>query len=255
MQIEADAPETNYPAAGADRVLFVLAALAQQGKPMTVRELGAATGLPKSTLYRQLVLLKKWGFVLESDGRYAPGPISLQLALGFDMASHLAREAQPEMQWLVQQSGESVGLVVAVKDQAVCLEMIESRQSLRCSFEKGRGVPLRAGASAKSLLAFMHEDARRRIVLGLPDMDATQAEQLLDELAGIERAGYAVSQGEVDAGVWGVSVPVFRRREKTAAVGSITLMAPATRTQGREPLLIEMTRSAAGRVSAGLQAF
>lgn len=248
--------DATAPTAGADRVLFVLAALARHGEPIAVRELCERTGLPRSTLYRQLALLKRWGFVLEADGCYAPGPISLQLALGFDLTSHLVREAHDDMQWLAQQSGESVGLVVAVQDQAVCLEMVESRQSLRCSFEKGRGVPLRAGASAKSLLAFMDEAACRRVVRALPDMADEDAARLLAELAAIREAGYAVSEGEVDDGVWGISAPVFRRRDgrhRRESAGSITLMAPASRRHGRETQLIEMALAAAQRISTRLQ--
>eukprot|EP01034_Spumella_vulgaris_P046358 gene46358-57806_t len=66
--------------AAADRVLHVLAVLAQHGQPMSAAELMEATGLARSTLYRQLARLKQWGFVLESSGHYAPGPLSLQLA-------------------------------------------------------------------------------------------------------------------------------------------------------------------------------
>ena len=148
----------------ADRVLQVLAVLAQQGKALSAAELMAHTGLARSTLYRQLARLKRWGFVLESDGYYAPGPLGLQLALGFDLASHLVRQARPAMVELAQQSQESVGLVVAVNDRAICLDMVESQQSLRCSFEKGRSVPLRAGASAKCLLAHLPEAARAGVL-------------------------------------------------------------------------------------------
>jgi DNA-binding IclR family transcriptional regulator len=253
MSTEASSPESTV--GGADRALFVLATLARHGERITARELGAKTGLSKSTLYRQLMLLKRWGFVLESDGAYAPGPVSLQLALGFDLASHLVREAQPEMELLAQQSGESVGLVVAVRDQAVCLEMVESRQSLRCSFEKGRGVPLRGGASAKSLLAFMRQDERERIIRGAPGTAAADADHLLDALAAIRQVGYAVSEGEVDAGVWGVSAPLFRHPARGESAGSITLMAPASRRQGREPELTAMTLAAARRISERLQAY
>ena len=196
-------------------------------------------------------MLKRWGFVLESSGTYAPGPISLQLALGFDHASHLVQEARIGMAKLVAESGESVGLVVAVKDQAVCLEMVESQQSLRCSFEKGRGVPLVAGASAKSLLAFMPPTAARAILADLLAIDAASQAQLQTELADIRAAGYALSEGEVDPGVWGVSAPVFRMPGH--ALGSITLMAPATRVRGKEQRLIDMTVAAAASISARLQ--
>ncbi|MWT41790.1 IclR family transcriptional regulator, partial [Escherichia coli] len=58
-------------------------------------------------------------------------------------------------------------------------------------------------------------------------------------------------EGEVDPGVWGVSVPVFRLPGH--ALGSITLMAPATRVRGKEQRLIDMTVAAAASISARLQ--
>jgi len=239
------------PSAGADRVLMVLATIARHGRPVAARELVELTGLPQSTLYRQVALLKRWGFVQESVGTYAPGPISLQLALGFDHASHLVEEARIGMARLVAESGESVGLVVAVNNQAVCLEMVDSQQSLRCSFEKGRGVPLLAGASAKSLLAFMPPAAARAILADLLAGEPERQALLQTELAAIRAAGYALSEGEVDPGVWGVSVPVFRLPGH--ALGSITLMAPATRVRGKEQRLIEMTVATASSISTRLQ--
>lgn len=234
----------------ADRVLQVLAVLAQRGKVLSAAELMQHTGLARSTLYRQLARLKRWGFVLEDDGCYAPGPLGLQLALGFDLASHLVRQARPCMLELSQQSHESVGLLVAVNDQAVCLDMVESPQSLRCSFEKGRSVPLRAGASAKCLLAHLPEAARAAVLdaqwgAGTPGRQATQ-----DALDAIRQAGFVVSAGEVDPGVWGCSVPLFGASRR--AVGAITLMAPMLRAQGQEDALIRMAVVAAARISRQL---
>lgn len=234
-------------AASTDRVLQVLAQLAQHGRAMSASELMERTGLARSTLYRQLGRLKDWGFVSEIDARYAPGPLSLQLALGFDLASNVMRVARPEMEALSRQSKESVGMIVAVNDRAICLDMVESRHSLRCSFEKGRSVPLRAGASAKCLLAHLPEGQRRAVLdvfhpPGGADWQAADA-----ELAAIREAGCAASAGEVDAGVWGVSAPVFAAPRH--AVGAITLMAPISRVQDQEQALSQMTIVAAARIS------
>jgi DNA-binding IclR family transcriptional regulator len=236
-------------AATADRVLQVLAVLAQQGRVLTATELMAHTGLARSTLYRLLARLKRWGFVLENDGCYAPGPLSLQLALGFDLSSHLVRQARQEMLALARQSHESMGLIVAVNDSAVCLDMVESEQSLRCSFEKGRSVPLRAGASAKCLLAHL-PDAARNAVLEAHYADQTARDAAQAELAAIRAAGYAMSTGEVDPGVWGISAPLFGANR--GAVGAITLMAPVTRAAGQESALADMTIVAAARISRAL---
>lgn len=235
--------------AAADRVLQVLAVLAQQGRALTATELMAHTGLARSTLYRLLARLKRWGFVIENDGNYSPGPLSLQLALGFDLSSHLVRQARPEMITLARQSHESVGLLVAVNDTAVCLDMIESEQSLRCSFEKGRSVPLRAGASAKCLLAHL-PDGTRDAMLQSQYPDAVEREAALAGLAAIRQAGYAMTAGEVDPGVWGVSAPLFGAARQ--GVGALTLMAPVTRAHGQESALTDMTMVAAARISRGL---
>ncbi len=219
-----------------DRALSVLATLARQGTALTAADLMAKTGLSQSTLYRQLATLKRWGFVLDDEGHYAPGPLSLQLALGFDMASHLVQHARADMSQLAQQSQESVGLIVAVNGQAVCIDMIESSQALRCSFQKGRSVPLEKGASAKCLLAHM-------------PLGAANA-ALVVELNAIRKAGFVVSSGEVDPGVWGVSAPLFGIGKKV--VGALTLMAPVVRVKGKHPPLIQMTLVAAARISRNL---
>jgi DNA-binding IclR family transcriptional regulator len=240
---------------GAERVLLVLATIANHRRAMSVKDLLAATGLAQSTLYRQIALLKRWGFVSEKAGYYAPGPISLQLALGFDINSMLVAASIDEMRKLAQLSQESVGLVVTVNGQVICLEMVESHHSLRCSFEKGRAVPLKAGASAKSLLAFMADKARTEVLDRMFGDDLNGRAALEAELERIRAQGYAVSDSEIDPGVWGVSAPVFQRSGRGAgSSASITLMAPSTRTTGREMQLIELTVRTARAISNRLQA-
>jgi len=240
---------------GAERLLLVLSALASHGKAMSAKDMLGATGLAQSTLYRQIALLKRWGFVSEESGYYTPGPISLQLALSFDVNSMLVEASRDGMIQLSQATQESVGLVVAVNDQVICLEMIESTHSLRCSFEKGRAVPLTAGASAKSLLAFMPDKIRTETLDRLYDGNAQGRTAMEAELAQIEARGYAVSDGEVDIGVWGVSAPLFRRTARTArASASVTLMAPSSRVIGREAQLCDWAVRTARAISARLQA-
>jgi len=237
-------------AGGADRVLYVLATLARHDAPLSIASLAERTGLAQSTLYRQIALLKRWGFVSEHGGEYGPGPLCVQLAWGFDQSSFLVQESQADMARLAAESGETVGLLVAMKDQAVCLDMIESQHPLRCSFVKGRGLPLVRGASARSLMAFMAAPRRQAI---LADLQAagTDITDLNASLDAIRNAGYVVTDGEVDAGVWGVSAPIFQRPHM--AVASITVMAPSTRAVQRTDVLTELTVAAAKRISHRLQ--
>ncbi|MEC5344587.1 IclR family transcriptional regulator [Brenneria populi] len=235
-----------------ERVLMILKTIAQFGRPASATELMKMTGLAKSTLYRQLAILRRWGFVMETGGLYAPGPVSLQLAMGFDETALLTQCAQEDMRRLSDASQETVAITVAVNRQAVCISMIEATQSLRCSFEKGRSVPLRAGATAKCLLAHLPE-AELRHLLPLefphPEQRAAVARQL-DE---IRERGYADSDSEVDAGVWGVSFPLLTTNGKL--LGALSLMAPSLRVSGKKADLIDLTAAAVERIHRQLKDF
>lgn len=235
---------------GTERMLFILSTLAKLERSVSIGDLMAETGLAKSTLYRQLALLKRWGFVMDSGEEYLPGPMCLPLARGFEQSSYLRQAARAELAQLARTSGESVGLLMEVNHQVVCIEMIESRQPLRCSFVKGRGLPLVGGASAKALLAFMERD-RQAVVLrdlqrdGL--LSTEERERLEEQLATIQTHGYVCSDSEVDAGVWGVSAPIFQAASHAIAV--VTLMAPNTRIDDRTRAFTDMTVRVASRIA------
>ena len=248
--------ELVTPVATSERILQVLACIARQGQAMAARELAEQTGLPLSTVYRHLTVLKKWGWVQEHarSGLYEPGPLAVQLAHGFDQHSWLMQAARPEMDQLVQRSGESVGLLCYLHGQVVCLDMQESQQALRCSFAKGRANSTVRGASAKALLAFLPATVQQQL-LDQNFIDMTDAQMrrhsIEQELLQIRVQRYATSENEIDLGVWGVSAPVFSG--KSQLIATLSLMAPVHRSAARQGDLINMTLAAADRISRTLQ--
>lgn len=237
-----------------DRLLRVLVAVARHGTPVSAKELADNAGQPLSTIYRQLALLKRWGLVseLSPDGGYGPGPVSVQLAWGFDATSHLLSLARPEMEKLAAQTEESVALMALVAGETMCLEMIESQQSLRCSILKGRSLPLLRGASAKALLAFLPEPQCETIIGNQLGQSSEAAHQLRAELALVRSQRYAESLGEVDEGVWGVSVPIFSPRGDLMA--GLSLMAPAIRAEKRRQSFIRLAVLTGERITERLLA-
>jgi len=237
------------PAGAGERVLYLLTLIAQQGRPLTVSELAEASGLPTSTLYRQLALLKSWGFVQETIGNYMPGPACLQLALGFDQTSWLMREALPEMRRLSEKTNETIGLMVVAHEQMVCLDMVESRHSLRCAFVKGKALSLFFGASGKSLLAFLPTTDREAVLREAVESGVLNSEQLNElerEIIQIHSQGHAISSSEVDEGIWGVSAPLLVGKDKL--LGTLTLMAPISRATAQTQSFIQHTRQSAARI-------
>ncbi|MDJ1158849.1 IclR family transcriptional regulator [Chelatococcus sp. SYSU_G07232] len=235
-----------------ERLLDVLVAVATAAGPLSAKEVGERAGLPLSSAYRHLALLKERGFVadLGRDVGYGPGPICLRMAWNFDRSSHLLAVALPEMQRLSIRTQESVGLMKAVGMDVLCLEMIESPLSLRCSFSKGRSQPLVRGASAKALLAHLPDAVRDEILARLMAGDEAARAALVEELGAIRARGYAQSEGEVDPGVWGVSAPVFSSGGRLEC--GISLMVPSVRVGARSDELIRETLAAAGEITRRL---
>lgn len=230
-----------------DRLLQLLVELARAGSPMQAKELAQRARQPLSTAYRHLETLKTWGLVadLGRNEGIALGPTCMLIARYFDRPEHLVTVARPAMQELALATGESVGLMAAVGREVVCLEMIESAHPLRCAYAPGRSQPLARGASAKALLAFMSEGQRAAVIeVNLTEADVRQA--LLDELATVRSTGFAESEGEVDAAIWGVSAPILAASGRLEA--ALSLMAPAERARPQRERLIALTRQMAERI-------
>ncbi|WP_035572988.1 IclR family transcriptional regulator [Halomonas halocynthiae] len=232
-----------------DRMLALLSCLANQGEPMTVKSLAELTSQPVSTAYRHLRQLLAWGMISEREGGiYAPGPQAVRLQQGFEQHNVLLQWARPTLTGLTGVTRESSALLVAVRDHALCVEMVDSPQPLRCCYHRGQVQPLFKGASARALLAFMGEDEREMAL-------ALYTESMRDEaMAGLEEIradGFAVSLSEIDKGVWGASAPVFNGRGRLKAV--ISVMVPESRAQQRTAWLIEQTRHSAQRLGELLE--
>ncbi len=229
-----------------DKVFRLLSALAISSGPITARELADSTGLPLSSTYRYLAVLSRWSLVQErQSGRYAPGPMAVQLVAGFELQNSVLTWARPLLAELASRTGESAALMMISGNRALCVEMIDSPQALRCCYQKGHSQPLRHGASAKALLAFMDKTEREAILAELAQAERTQLEQ---ELSRVREQRYALSQGEIDKGVWGVSVPVLGSREHL--LGAISLMAPADRVGDVQYQWIRWACDAAARLGA-----
>ncbi|MBN8414425.1 IclR family transcriptional regulator [Halomonas cupida] len=232
-----------------DRMLALLCCLANQGGAMTVKALAAQTQQPTSTAYRHLRQLLAWGMVSEREGgTYAPGPQAVRLQQGFERSNDLLKWARPVLMELTDLTEEGSALLVPVRDHALCVDMIDSSQPLRCCYHRGQVQPLLKGASARALLAFM-SDEERAMALAL----RTPKEQS-DALTGLEQIraqGVATSLGEIDGGIWGASAPVFSARGKLKAV--VSLMAPEARVRHKTAWLADQARNSALRLGELLE--
>lgn len=228
-----------------ERGAAFLGLLAKEG-PTTVANLAATAGLPVSTAYRYVAALRDAGLIWElPGGRVGLGPRCVQLELGFREALDAWVPRQPVMLDLAEATGETVSLLVPLDHEAVCIDTEFSPQTLRYAFERGMTIPLVRGAAGKAILAHLDPD---RIVRHITDgaLKAEERKHLQEELPRIRELGYAVSREEIDRGAWAAAVPVFD--EDGEVEGSLCIIAPTVRVEGREAFLIAATQEAGRRL-------
>jgi len=214
--------------------------------------------LPISTTYRYVSALKKTGFIEEARiaGTYQLGTMILDLARNVPK-KHLQEFTLPFMHQLSAETGESIVLSTLHDRQGVCIERIEGRHTLRVSHELGAIFPLHAGASGKILMAYLDRETQNEIIahIGLPrftETTITDSRKLLAELAQIRKQGYALSDGEVIRGTFGIGAPIMSRAG--TAIAALSLSAPTHRMKEEEQRQVrDLVIKTAKRISKGLQ--
>jgi DNA-binding IclR family transcriptional regulator len=219
-----------------------------------VPALARAAGLPVSSAYRHLSLLRELGLVEEDGGGlYRVTPRAHALARAADAASPLVAAAQPVLERLAASTGATTVLFRVFGDVAMAVAAVEPRRPPHLSGVSGRSFPLHRGAPCKLLLAWLPATVRSACLDRIERADP--AERALrrareSELALIRRRGWAESAGEIDPGMWAVAAPVVLKRRIIAALW--IAVRDRRLDAARRATLREATRAAAAALSRRL---
>ena len=195
------------------RAAELLKALGAHGGPASVFDLAERCGLNRSTVWRILATLADAGLV-ERDpatGRYEIGYalVALGAAAGHDP---LIRRAHPALRALAEACLETASLAVPRGMQLVYVDQVQAPHVMAADW-LGRATPLHATSTGKALLAWLSVDDIGAALPGrlerFTDTTITTRPVLRTELAQVRARGYAISRGELEPALWGVSAPVL----------------------------------------------
>lgn len=252
------APAAGTPkrgAASSRKVLRMLMAFAPDRPFATVEALAAAAGVPMSSAYRYVALLREVGLLAEDgQGAYHLTPRVIRLAKAAQAALSFVDIARPVMQQLAQASGETVLLVRRFGDSAICIERAESADPIRLSLEIGTPFPLHQGASPKLLLANLPPVERDAYLVRAARADRGFKARLAAfraELERIRKARWSASAAEITPEIWAAAAPVL---DDHALVAALSVAGPSYRLrQARvQERIITLTRDAADVISRAL---
>jgi len=241
--------------AGLRRFVGILRLFAEAKSDWTVQEMADALSLPASTVYRTVRELVAERFLEPAtEAHYRLGAAFIEFDRLVRLTDPLARAGEARLQDLAAQAGIPCVVLLArlYGDTVMCVaDTALGDLPLKPSYQRGRPMPLTAGATSKAILAQLPARRLARLIARAGDGLMPDTE-LRGVLAGIRKRGHCVSRGEIDRGLAGVAVPIALPELGIAA--SLSLVVDAARlTDTIEHRLVLLMVSSANLLIAQLR--
>lgn len=241
------------------KAIDVLSLFALSKPELSLGEVVALTGLPKTTAFRILNTLAQ-NHICDKDpvtGRYSLGIALLHFADIRKRQAKIRDIAVPILRLLRTHLDETVVLAVRVGDDRVQLDRVEAHHPLFLNAEVGLRVPLYLGATGLILLAGLTAPqinayiARTRFERHQRN-HILNAEQLQREIALVRKSGYAENRSELsETPCMSLAVPILDDNGETvAALG--TLIAESRFTAPFRRRGVQLLNEGAQKISARL---
>lgn len=240
----------NVPAAA--QALEVLSLLARHTQPLPAGSIARELGLPRSSTYHLLSVLRDHGFVthLVEERRYGLGVAAYELGSAYQRQAPLQRIARPLLQRLVDETTHNAHL--AVLHGRDVLYVIEERAPGRPLLVTDVGVRLPATltASGLAMLAALPPAQVRALfphresLVQRDGPGATSPSQLRRELAAVRQRGYAVEDSSVSEGLSSVGRAVLDHTGHPVAGVAVTYPTTVVDEPERDRIVAAVTRVA-----------
>ncbi|MBU6425430.1 MAG: IclR family transcriptional regulator [Rhodospirillales bacterium] len=213
-----------------DRAISILEVLA--GIDFTsLAEISRRTGLPISTVHRQLQTLEHRGLVGHDieTGLWSVGVGLFRIGSAYLRIRKLPEIARPVLRTLQQATAETINLSKFEDPVIVCVGQAESHASVRAFFRPGSELPLHASAAGKAVLSMLTPERREKLLEGYNYTRFTASTHsdkaaLLADVELTAQRGYAVDNEEHSFGMRCVGAAILNEFGEPA--GTISVSAP-----------------------------
>ena len=193
----------------------LLQLLSRSKKPLSLKELSAQCGYPKSTVFGLLTTMRTYDVVTQTpDGKYSLGLRLFEYGRQVERSWDISLVARPYMEHLCQQTGASVVLSVCEGGSVVTLDQAETRGGLHIVSDVGSRLPLYCTSQGKVFLAHRARADAEALLHGqsmtqFTPHTITDLAELMQEIDQCRRSGYAIENGEYKIGLRSISAPVY----------------------------------------------
>ena len=258
LQRPSKAPVERYRIHVIDRAAQILDCFGFDHQELSVSEIGAKTGLHRSTAHRILMALEYNDLIKQnpSTGKYHLGIKLFKLGHQAVSQLNLRETCRPFLSRLMNDTKETIHLAVLDDDQVLYLDKVEGPHALRMPSRVGRHIPTYCTSLGKAMLSCLDDQEvksilRRQTLKPHTENTVKNIHQLLADLGSVRKRGYAVDNEEIEIGLRCVGAPL---RDYTGGmVGAISVAAPSARlSEKNTPVIGRMVIAIAAEISEQL---
>ncbi len=233
------------------RGLEVIRAFDAENPALTLSDVARRADLTRAAARRFLQTLETLGYV-RADGRvFSLTPRVLELGFSYLSALSLPALAQPHLERLSREVGESVSSAVLDGADIVYVARVPTRRIMSVGITIGTRFPAYATSMGRVLLAALPDADARAVVAAsqpasLTPRTRTDVDAIVAELEAVRAQGWALVDGELEEGLRSLAAPLHDRSGVVVAAVNISASSRGDADQWREQCLPALRASAAG---------
>ena len=262
MKIEGKNLKQNPKVNAVGKAILVMETISKAQRSLSIKEISAALGMPKSTLHHLVSTLTEFGFLAQDPDtrKYNIGLHLVEIGQAYLEQLDLRSISHPFLERLAQAVGETVHLLILDQYDVVYIDKVENLSqptSLRCSSYIGRRIDAYATAAGKILLSYLPETTIQdylayQTLTPKTDYTITDPLELGKQFQQVKANGFALDRQENEVGLQCVGAPIFNRDAQCIAALSISGPAGRLTKERIEAVLIPKAKEVAEQISRAL---
>lgn len=217
-----------------EKAFRILELFAEKDKELSATEIHNYLSYNKTSTFRIIKNLEDAGYLEKDSGtlKYKLGLKIYYLGSLAEPHAIIRRIARPFLEKLNEECRETVHLAVLHEGEALYLDKIEGKKTIRVITRIGMKLPAHCSGVGKTLLAALSEETLEKIIrekglLRFTEHTITELNDLKAELAQIRKQGYAIDNEEIEEGLKCTAAPLLNSEGKVLA--AISISAPSER--------------------------
>ena len=239
---EKGAFDLSQPVRAVERALDILLCFRHDELALSLTQIAERVGMNKSTVHRLLGTLDNKRFVHRSKttGLYHLSFRFVEMASLVLQDVDLQRWAQPYLQRLSAECGETVDLAVLDGAHVIYLQVVESPQRVKLAVAVGQRLPAFCTASGKAFMAYLPDDQVSKILgeslTQYTDNTRVSLTDIYKDLRITRERGFATSEQEYEKDIHAVAAPILDANNHPIAV--IAIAGPSFRLPRERMLML-----------------